>query len=103
MRDDEDEDTRVFSASADAARSSPKAEPSEPTREGRRLPPPLPPMGSATDEQATDDDESATRLMTARSSVKQPKWLVSDGPKAPLDVTHGELCALLSSGKVSPP
>lgn len=109
MRDaDDDEETRVFSASADVAHPSPKAEPSAPTREGRRLPPPLPNSlsgsGARADEAATDEaatDESATRLVTAGASVKQPKWLVSDGPKAPLDVTHGELCALLSSGKVS--
>lgn len=107
MRDaDDDEETRVFSGGADAVSAPPS-----PAR-AAGLPPPraegLPPprvekeaLGAAQAELAAGDDDDATQLMPAASATKQPKWVVSDGPNAPMDLSHDELRAALSSGKVS--
>lgn len=101
MRDaDDDEETRVFSGSADAALASPSPSPAR--AEG--LPPPrveseAPP--AARPELAAGDNDDATRLMATAPVTKQQKWLVSDGPNAPVDLSHSELRAALASGKVS--
>jgi len=121
MRDaDDDEETRVFSAGTDAPRLSPSA----PAR-AEGLPPPrvedesvvvervLAAESALTSESAVtesaltpgrlsaSDDDDATRLMPATPAANPQKWLVSDGPNAPMDLSHTDLCAALKSGKVS--
>lgn len=102
MRDaDDEEETRVFSSAAEAPLASPLP---SPVRQAG-LPPPLverDAVSTATaDLGAAGDDEDATRLMPAAPVAKQQKWLVSDGPNAPVDMSHEELRAALTSGKVS--
>lgn len=103
MRDaDDDEETRVFSANADTALAS--SSPSVARAEG--LPPPRLDDGALPAARAvlapSKDEEEPTRLATAAPTASPQKWLVSDGPNAPVDLTHSELRAALSSGKVSP-
>lgn len=121
MRDaDDDEETRVFSAGTDAPRLSPSA----PAR-AEGLPPPRIEDESVVVERAVTTesaiatesavaaetalatstalaaDDDATRLMAAAPPATAQKWLVSDGPNAPMDLSHTDLCAALKSGKVS--
>lgn len=99
MRDaDEDEETRVLSADMTRPAKGP-ASGAAPRQGGLPLPliPPADPTPLLTD----DGDEEATRLMQLEPTVDK-RWLVSDGPKSPVDFSHTKLLEAVKNGRVSP-